>query len=109
MIIDMDTQLANLMRALADETRLEILQFLCGEWRTVNDIVEHVEGKVNQPTVSHHLKKLEEAGLVLMQQDGKYRYYRLDAERIALCCSLLATRFMPGVRLQFGAGSENYD
>jgi ArsR family transcriptional regulator, arsenate/arsenite/antimonite-responsive transcriptional repressor len=109
MIIGMDTQLANLMRALADETRLEILQFLCGEWRTVNDIVEHVEGKVNQPTVSHHLKKLEEAGLVLMQQDGKYRYYRIDPERIAYCCTLLAARFMPGVRLQFAPLGDLYD
>jgi ArsR family transcriptional regulator, arsenate/arsenite/antimonite-responsive transcriptional repressor len=109
MIIDMDTQLSTLMRALADDTRLEILQFLCDEWRTVNDIVEHVEGKVNQPTVSHHLKKLEEAGLVLMQQDGKYRYYRLDQERIAFCCGLLANRFMPGVRLQFAPMGDPYD
>lgn len=106
MIEGMETQLLILMRALADETRLEILQFLCDDWRTVNDIVEHVEGRVNQPTVSHHLKKLEESGLVLMQQDGKYRYYRLDPERIALCCTLLAMKFMPGVRLQFGGRSD---
>jgi DNA-binding transcriptional ArsR family regulator len=60
MIMSMDTQLSTLMRALADDTRLEILQFLCDEWRTVNDIVEHVEGKVNQPTVSQPPSK--EAG-----------------------------------------------
>ncbi len=109
MIICMDTQLLILMRALADETRLEILQFLSSDWRTVNDIVDHVEGRVNQPTVSHHLKKLEEAGLVMMQQDGKYRYYRLDPERMAFCCGLLATKFMPGVRLQFAPLTNGYD
>jgi ArsR family transcriptional regulator len=109
MIKSMETQLLTLIRALADETRLEILQFLCNDWRTVNDIVTHVEGRVNQPTVSHHLKKLEEAGLILMQQDGKYRYYRLDPERIAFCCTLLATRFMPNVHLQFEPQNEEYD
>ena len=108
MIIDMDKQLSILMRALADDTRLEILQFLCDEWRTVNDIVAHVESKINQPTVSHHLKKLEEAGLVLMQQDGKYRYYRLDPERVAFCVGLLVNRFMPGVRLQFIPLDDQY-
>jgi ArsR family transcriptional regulator, arsenate/arsenite/antimonite-responsive transcriptional repressor len=106
MIESMETQLLILIRALADETRLEILQFLSDDWRTVNDIVNHVEGRVNQPTVSHHLKKLEAAGLVLIQQDGKYRYYRLDPERIAFCCTLLAGRLMPGVRLQFGGHNE---
>lgn len=109
MIENMDTQLLTFMRAFADETRLEILKFLSTDWRTVNDIVNHVEGRVNQPTVSHHLKKLEEAGLVLIQQDGKYRYYRLDAERVAFCCTLMATKFMPGVRLQFAPQSDGYD
>jgi hypothetical protein len=44
-----------------------------------------------------------------MQQDGKYRYYRLDPARIAFCCGLLASRFMPGVRLQFIPLGDQYD
>ena len=54
-------------KALADETRQEIMKRLCCCWLNVNDLVAQMEGRVNQPTVSHHLKKLEEAGFVAGQ------------------------------------------
>ena len=37
-------------KALADETRQEIMQRLCCEWLSVNQLVELLEGRVNQPT-----------------------------------------------------------
>ncbi|MCA9912162.1 MAG: winged helix-turn-helix transcriptional regulator, partial [Anaerolineae bacterium] len=55
-------------KALADETRQEIMNHLCCVWLSVSDIVDKLaesDHPVNQPTVSHHLKKLEEAKLVL--------------------------------------------
>ncbi len=82
-------------KALADETRQEIMKHLCCVWLSVNDIVERLDGKVNQPTVSHHLKKLEEAGLVLVRQEGRHHFYTLNQEQMTVCCGLLVHRFAP--------------
>ncbi|HQY95130.1 metalloregulator ArsR/SmtB family transcription factor [Caldilinea sp.] len=82
-------------KALADETRQEIMKRLCCCWLNVNDLVEQMEGRVNQPTVSHHLKKLEEAGLVAVRQEGRYRFYTLNQEHLTLCCGELMTTFAP--------------
>ncbi|GAB4338954.1 MAG: hypothetical protein Kow00117_20170 [Phototrophicales bacterium] len=82
-------------KAIAHETRQEIMSHLCCVWLSVNDLVEKLGGKVNQPTVSHHLKILEEAGLVHIRQEGKYRFYTLNQERITLCCGMLIQTFAP--------------
>ena len=85
-------------KALADETRQEIMKQLCCVWLNVNDLVEQLDGRVNQPTVSHHLKKLEEAGLVNVRQEGRYRYYSLNQEFLTICCGALVTNFAPDYR-----------
>jgi ArsR family transcriptional regulator len=82
-------------KAIADETRQEIMTCLCCEWLCVTDVVDHLEGRVNQPTVSHHLKKLEEANLVLVRQEGRQRFYTLNQEQITTCCGQLVTSFAP--------------
>lgn len=82
-------------KALADETRQEIMQNLCCAWLSVNELVEKMDGKVNQPTVSHHLKKLEEAELVLIRQEGRQRFYSLNQDMVNMCCGRLITSFAP--------------
>jgi ArsR family transcriptional regulator len=82
-------------KAMADDTRQEIMAQLCCAWLSVNDVVEKLGGKVKQPTVSHHLKILEAAGLVLVRQDGKFHYYSLNQEHVTLCCGLLMQTFAP--------------
>lgn len=82
-------------KAIADGTRQEIMTCLCCEWLNVTDVVEHLEGRVNQPTVSHHLKKLEEVNLVLVRQEGRQRFYTLNQEQVTLCCGQLVTTFAP--------------
>jgi DNA-binding transcriptional ArsR family regulator len=82
-------------RAIADETRQEIMQHLCCAWLSVNDVVDALGGKVKQPTVSHHLKELEDAKLVQVRRDGRQRFYTLDQEQITLCCGLLVRNFAP--------------
>ncbi len=82
-------------KALADDTRQEIMQLLCCVWLNVGDIVERLDGKVNQPTVSHHLKKLEEANLVKVRQDGRQRFYTLNQEQLTVCCGTLVRSFAP--------------
>ncbi len=82
-------------KALADETRQEILTHLCCAWLSVNDVVDKLDGRVNQPTVSHHLKKLEEAGLVLVREEGRQRFFTLNQEQMTVCCGALIRSFAP--------------
>jgi ArsR family transcriptional regulator len=82
-------------KALADETRQEIMAHLCCVWLSVNDVVQKLDGRVNQPTVSHHLKKLEDAGLVIVREDGRQRFYTLNQQELTICCGMLMRSFAP--------------
>jgi DNA-binding transcriptional ArsR family regulator len=81
-------------KAIADETRQKIMRFCCCEWRSVTEVVEHT--RVTQPTVSHHLAVLRDAGLVEIRHDGKQTFYRLNRQRIVSCCGVLSRTFAPG-------------
>jgi DNA-binding transcriptional ArsR family regulator len=87
--------LLDLTKALADETRHEIMGHLCCRWLSVNEVVEQLGGRVGQPTVSHHLKQLDVAGLVLSRRDGRRRLYTLDQRRVCYCCDQLMEQFAP--------------
>jgi ArsR family transcriptional regulator, arsenate/arsenite/antimonite-responsive transcriptional repressor len=81
-------------KAIADENRQKIMGHLCCVWCNVSEIVEKLDG-VNQPTVSHHLKVLQDANLVMMRQEGKHRYYTLNQEFMTVCCGVLVRQFAP--------------
>lgn len=80
-------------KALADDTRQTIMRFCCCEWRSVSEIVEHTG--VSQPTVSHHLAILRDAGLVTPRPEGRQTYYTLDQQQVAVCCGQLMQVFAP--------------
>ncbi len=80
-------------KALADNTRQKIMQLVCCQWLSVNEIVEQLH--VTQPTVSHHLALLREAGLVHVREEGKQTFYSLNQERVAFCCGQLMIKFAP--------------
>jgi DNA-binding transcriptional ArsR family regulator len=85
-------------KALADDTRQEMMKCLCCVWLSVNDLVEKLQGtqqQVNQPTVSHHLKVLQEANLVIVRQEGRQRFYTLNEAHFTLCCGSLMRQFAP--------------
>lgn len=96
----MSINLVNFAKALGDDTRQEICLQLCCVWLSVNDLVEVLGGKVKQPTVSHHLKCLEEAGLVHIRQKGRQRFYTLNQEQLTVCCGSLISRFAPDFAVQ---------
>ncbi len=85
-------------KALADETRQQIMSICCCKLLSVNDIVEQTG--VTQPTVSHHLKILREAGLVKVERRGKEIYYCLNQERLASACCQVAEVFAPDVDIK---------
>jgi ArsR family transcriptional regulator len=80
-------------KAIADSTRQQIMKLCCCEWISVADLTEQM--KVSQPTVSHHLAILREAGLVDLRSEGRQTFYTLNQNRIALCCGQLMVRFAP--------------
>jgi len=84
-------------KALADETRQEIMQICCCKWLSVGDIV--AELSVSQPTVSHHLAILRRAGLVEQRREGKQVFYTLNQSRLADGCCVLAEDFAPEYEL----------
>ena len=69
------SELADVYRALADETRLRILALL----RNGEVCVCHLQGSLRlpQPTISRHLAYLRKAGLAEARRDGVWMYYRL--------------------------------
>jgi ArsR family transcriptional regulator, arsenate/arsenite/antimonite-responsive transcriptional repressor len=71
-------RLAGVLKALAEPTRLRLLSLVAaraGGEACVCDMTEPVG--LSQPTVSHHLKILVDAGILQREQRGKWAYYRL--------------------------------
>ncbi len=81
-------------KALADETRQKIMRLCCCEWISVNDIV--AKTNVAQPTVSHHLAVLRDAGLVEVRHEGRQKFYTLKQDAVILCCGQIMSAFAPG-------------
>jgi ArsR family transcriptional regulator, arsenate/arsenite/antimonite-responsive transcriptional repressor len=73
---------ADIFRALADPARVRIVNLLARSDEPVClcSLIEPLG--LSQPTVSHHCKKLVEAGLVEREQRGKWAYFSLDADAL---------------------------
>jgi ArsR family transcriptional regulator len=78
-------------RALGDANRQRILQMLLQGEMCVGDIVAAFE--MSQPTISHHLSVLRQAGLVTSRRDGKQVYYAINRDNVVECCGMLMARF----------------
>ena len=84
-------QLAAAFKVVADPARLRLLSLIAGQpggEACVCNLVEPLG--LSQPTVSHHLKVLYEAGLVERERRGIWIYYRLVPERLQLLRDSLA-------------------
>ena len=70
-------RLAAIAKALADTNRLQILRLLANQDGPLCacDIVDYIG--LSQPTVSHHLKTLKEAGLLQAKRNGLWMFYSL--------------------------------
>ena len=86
--------LARVFKALGDPARVQLLSLIAtaqdGE-ACACDLIEPVG--LSQPTVSHHMKVLVDAGLVSREQRGKWAYYRVDDQTLdALAAALQPLR-----------------
>ncbi len=77
------TNLVAVLKALGDATRLEIFRLIAAQDAPicVCDVVDRFD--LRQPTISHHLKVLREAGLVSTSRQGIWAYYAVDDEGLA--------------------------
>lgn len=66
--------------AVAEPRRREILAYLAAAERPVGDLVAHL--RLEQPSVSKHLKVLREVGLVRVRRNGRHMLYRTNADAI---------------------------
>lgn len=89
----MNSNSVHFAKALADETRQKIMDLICCQWLSVNEIVEKLD--VTQPTVSHHLAILRDTGLVHVREEGKQTFYMMNQEHMAICCGQLVIKFAP--------------
>jgi ArsR family transcriptional regulator len=80
---------AALFKALADPTRVRIVSLIARSDEPVCVCELTPALSVSQPTVSHHLKKLVQAGLLRREQRGVWAYYRLDREGLERAASVL--------------------
>jgi DNA-binding transcriptional ArsR family regulator len=66
--------------AVAEPRRREILNYLVLQERPVGDIVTAL--RIEQPSVSKHLRVLKDVGLVHVRREGRQMFYRTNAEAI---------------------------
>lgn len=94
-VLDVATaeQLARRFKALGDPTRVRLLSLIAahadGE-ACVCDLTEPVG--LSQPTVSHHMKQLVDAGLATREQRGRWAYYRVVDAALADLAGALTAR-----------------
>ena len=78
---------ADLLQAIAHETRLQILCAVKDHERAVSEI-EDATG-IGQPRLSQQLAVLRKADLVLTRREGKQVFYKVDQERMLVASDLL--------------------
>ncbi|AMC93601.1 hypothetical protein AOC36_06260 [Erysipelothrix larvae] len=84
--MDKDQNISNieaviLFKAMADETRLKIMEMLTQEELCACHILEAFH--ITQPTLSYHMKILVESELVTSRKDGNWIRYRLNQDKVA--------------------------
>jgi ArsR family transcriptional regulator len=66
-------------KALSDPNRLQVIQILTGGERCACELLEQLQ--ITQPTLSHHMKTLEDCGLVSSRRKGKWSHYSLNSDQ----------------------------
>jgi ArsR family transcriptional regulator, arsenate/arsenite/antimonite-responsive transcriptional repressor len=84
--------LARILKALADPTRLRLVSMVAaheGGEACVCDLTDPLG--LTQPTISHHLKVLMDAGIFTRDKRGKWAYYALVPSRLDALAAILST------------------
>lgn len=69
-----------ILKALADESRLSIVKMISSGEMCNCEMIDRLD--LSQPTISHHLKILQDANLIVGRKEGKWVHYSLNKEEI---------------------------
>ncbi len=96
-----DRELVRVLKALADPSRLRMIQEIAtaGEL-SCGQVAEHFD--VSQPTISHHLKILQDAGVLIMRQEGKHHFISVNHALLGQVAGLLPLRLAPEAKRSAG-------
>lgn len=89
MDVQQATDLAPILKAIADPSRLRLLSIIAADARgevCVCDLNDALD--LSQPTISHHLKVLHEADLLIREKRGVWVYYSVNTETLNSLCAL---------------------
>jgi ArsR family transcriptional regulator len=81
----------DVFKALGDATRFEIFRFVAAQHAPICacDVVDRFQ--VSQPTISHHMKVLSEAGLITVSRRGVWAYYAVDPQGLRQIDSVIGS------------------
>lgn len=80
-------QQAKLFKAFCDENRLHIMNLLKTGEKCACKLLDALQ--ISQPTLSHHMKILTEAGVVTGRKEGKWTHYSIAVQNVGLAIELL--------------------
>ncbi len=92
-----DRELVQVLKSLADPSRLKMIQEIASAGElSCGQIAEHFD--VSQPTISHHLKILQEAGVLISRQEGKHHFISVNHALLGKVAGLIPVRLAPDAR-----------
>jgi ArsR family transcriptional regulator len=83
-------EVATVARLLADPIRVQVLDVLRGHDEAVCQCELQPLFDVSQPTLSHHLRKLEDARVVSVERRGRWAYYSLESDSLEVLAAWLS-------------------
>jgi ArsR family transcriptional regulator len=94
-----DAKVVRALKALSHPERFRMVREIgaAGEL-SCGQVAERFD--LSQPTISHHLKLLTDAGVLAVRTEGKHHFVRVDRELVAVVSSLLLTRLSPAKRVR---------
>jgi ArsR family transcriptional regulator len=84
------SRVADLAKVLSDPIRVQIVELLASKPGQVCQCDLHPLFSVSQPTLSHHLRKLEQAELIEVERRGRWAYYSLQPQHLEVLRSWLS-------------------
>lgn len=86
------SKILRFFKATCDENRQKILDVIKNN-NQINATQINKKVKLSQPTVSHHLKILIDAGVITVKKEGKESFYSLNHKNIKECCHKFSGRY----------------
>ena len=75
-----ERKIASIFKALGDENRVRILHLLCSGEKCACKLLDELN--ISQPTLSHHMKILCDAGIITGRKEGKWMHYSICCEGV---------------------------